>query len=134
MSEQTGVRTRNLSIDILTLLAIFAGVLNVLDVFRYLGLLPVGGIWELSFYGQNWIGALLAGLVALIWFSVASQLWHLDPRGWLFVVIIAIVNLIFLGMAYFGASTWQSLLPAAVLNLIALFLAILPGTRRAFGI
>ncbi len=100
---------------------------------RFLGLLPVGEMWGLSFYDRSWIGALLAGLVALIWLSVANQLWHLDPRGWYFVLIIAIVNLIFLAMAYFGASTWQSLMPQIVINVAALIMAILPGTRRAFG-
>lgn len=134
MSEQTVARERNIWVDILTLLAIFAGVVNVFDVFRFLGLLPVGELWGLSFYDRSWIGALLAGLVALIWFSVASQLWHLDSRGWFFVVIIAVVNLIFLAMAFFGASTWQSLMPQIILNVAALIMAILPGTRRAFGI
>lgn len=134
MNADTTVRERNIWVDILTLLAIFAGVVNVFDVFRYLGLLPLAEVWGLSFYDQSWIGALLAGLVALIWFSVASQLWHLDPRGWFFVVIIAIVNLIFIALAFFGASTWQSLMPQIILNVAALIMAILPGTRRAFGI
>ena len=76
---------------------------------------------------------LLAGLLALIWFWTVIQLWNLDPRGWLFAVVVAAFNLILLGLAWLGQSSFQAVLPGLVLNGLALILGMLPGTKAAFG-
>jgi hypothetical protein len=79
------------------------------------------------------LGALLAGVVALIWFSTARQLWNLDPRGWRFVITIALLNLIFLAIAVLGQTSFSAVLPSMLLSLAALALALLPSTKAAFG-
>ena len=72
-------------------------------------------------------------LLAGIWFWVARKLYDLDPQGWLFVVSIAVINLIFLLMALLGNSTFSAILPGVVLNVIALVIGMLPSTKAAFG-
>ena len=118
---------------LLALLAGLAGVLAVIDVLRYLGLIPWFDIGPVDFFGVSIIGAILAGIVAIIWFWVARGLWNLDPQAWLFVVVIAIVYLIFDVVAIIGNSSWQSMLPSIIVSGLALILALIPSTQKAYG-
>jgi hypothetical protein len=124
---------RPFAVTLLAIVAGIAGIVAVMDVLRYLGLLPVAALGELSFYGSNVFGAFMAGIVALIWFSVARQLWNLDPRGWMFVVVIAIFNLILAGVQIISGTPIQAIALSLGLSGLALILALLPGTRAAFG-
>lgn len=133
MSEVSSGPKRTIWIDFLTLLTVLAGIGAAFDVLRFLGLLPVGEVWGLTFYDRNWLGALLSGLVAFIWFMTASQLWNLDPRGWIFVVVIAILELILLGLSTLGGTTWQAVLPEVILCGVVILLSMLTSTREAFG-
>jgi hypothetical protein len=60
-------------------------------------------------------------------------LWNLDPRGWMFVVVIAIFNLILGAVAVIGGTPVQSLGLGLAISGLALILALLPGTKAAFG-
>ena len=132
-------RKKNWAIYILFVLAILAGILAFVDAGRYMGWLPVyatvPGLGEISFYfpGASWFAALLAAAVGAIWFLVAYWLWTLNPSGWLFVVVIAVINLIFLGLALLGNTTFTQVLPALLANVLALILALLPDTKTSFG-
>ncbi len=126
-------RQRNAAVVILTALAVVSGVLEVIDVLRHLGILPVAEVLSLKFYDMSWLGAILSAIVAVIWFTVARQLWNLDPQGWLFVVVIAILNLALLLAAVLGRTTFQAVSLTVVVNAAALILALLPSTKAAFG-
>src|SRR3954447_15195490 len=108
MAAQPMGRQRNASVVVLTALAVVAGVLEVVDVLRYLGMLPMGELLGLQFYGVNWLGAILSAIVAAIWLSVARQLWNLDERGWQFVVVIAVLNIVLVLAAVLGRTTFQA--------------------------
>jgi len=133
MAAQPMGRERNAAVTILAALALVAGVLEVIDVLRYLGILPMGEVLGLRFYGVDWLGAILSAVVAVIWFSVTRQLWNLDPQGWLFVVVIAVLNLILLLVAVLGRTTFQAVSLSVIVNAAALILALLPSTKAAFG-
>ena len=113
---------RPFAVTLLAIVAVVAGLIAVMDTLRYLGLLPITALGELNFFGTNIFGAILAGIVALIWFSVARQLWNLDAQGWLFVVVIAIFNLILAGRSrssaarLFSPLDWDSLSASAPLR------------------
>jgi hypothetical protein len=124
---------RPLAATLLAILAAIAGILAVLDVLRYLGILPIAALGPIGFFGVSILAAIMAGIVAAIWFRAAVKLWNLDPQGWLFVVVIAIVYLIFDFVAILGGSSFQSMLPSIVISGLALILGILPSTREAFG-
>ena len=132
-------RKKNWAIFLLFVLALIAGILAFVDAGRYLGWLPVyatvPGLGEISFYLPNasWFAALLSVAVGAIWFLVAYWLWTLNPSGWLFVVVISVINLIFLGMAVLGNTTITQVLPAVLVNALALILALLPDTKTSFG-
>ncbi len=133
MAAQPIGRHRDAAVVILTGLALVSAILEVVDVLRYLGLLPMGELLGLQFYGINWLGALLSGVVAVIWFSVVRQLWNLDEQGWLFVVVIAILNLVLLLAAVVGRTSVQAVSLGILVNGAALILALLPSTQAAFG-
>jgi hypothetical protein len=124
---------RPLAVTLLAILAAIAGILAVVDVLRYLGLLPIAALGPVDFFGVSILGAIMAGIVAAIWFWAAVRLWNLDPQGWLFVVVIAIVYLIFDFVAILGGSSFQSMAPSIIISGLALILGILPSTREAFG-
>ncbi|MGL4650164.1 MAG: hypothetical protein ACRC1H_12195 [Caldilineaceae bacterium] len=130
-------RRRTLPITLLAVISVIAGISAVFDTFRYLGWMPTSVttvMGELSFYNFSWFGAILSGLVALIWFATAGQLWRLDPRGWMFVAVIATINLVFLLLAWLGQSSWSSVALGVIISGVALILAMLPSTKAAFGI
>ena len=126
---------RTFSITILAVIAVIAGLWNVMDTLRYLGLIPIVDVFGfgLKLFNVNWLGAILSAIVAVIWFSVAGQLWRLDPRGWLFIVLIAGFDLLFLFLSLIGGTNFQAIAPAVLLCAVALLLALLPSTKDAFG-
>jgi hypothetical protein len=125
--------SRPFTVTLLAILAGLAGIWAIVDVLRFLGIMPIATLGEIRFYGASFIGAVFAFIVALIWFWAASKLWNLDPQGWSFVVVIAIVYLIFDFVAILAGSSWQSVSVSVILSGIALILGLLPSTRAAFG-
>jgi len=129
-------KQRPFAVTLLTVIAVLAGIVAVIDVLRYLGLLPITipffGV-ELSFFGFSIFGAILTGIVAAIWFWVAARLWNLDPQGWLFVVVISTVHIIFQVVALLGGAPLSALWLSLGLPVLTLILGLLPGTRAAFG-
>lgn len=129
-------KQRPFAVTLLAIIAGLAGVVAVLDTLRYLGLLPFTIPFfgtEVSFFGVSIFGAILAGIVAVIWFWAAGKLWNLDPQGWTFVVVIAIVYIIFDVLAILGGTPINSMWISLGLTVLALILGLLPGTRAAFG-
>ena len=124
---------RPVAVTILAILAVIAGILAVLDVLRLLGILPVASLGPMNFFGVSILGAILAAIVAVIWFWAARALWNLDPQGWLFIVAIAALYLIFDVIAIIGGTPFQSVLPSIVISGLALILGLIPSTKAAFG-
>ena len=117
------------AIVILSIISVVAGLIALFDVIRYMG----WAFSEFSFLGAPWFGALLSGLVALIWFATARQIWNGDPRGWLFVVSIAVIFLIFDIISLISGTPWEYLSAQIFISVLALILALLPSTKREFG-
>ncbi|MEA3336370.1 MAG: DUF4332 domain-containing protein [Chloroflexota bacterium] len=127
-------RERNWAVYILFFLAVIAGILAFVDAARYMGWLPIATFGELKFVlpDARWFAALMSALVGVIWFVVAKWLWDLNPSGWLFVVVIAVINLIFLFLSILGKTTFSDVLIPVIVNVLALILALLPSTKQAF--
>ena len=99
-----------------------------------LHLFPISGpAGVFSFFTFDLLGALLWGLMAVIYIWLVRMLWNLDPQGWLFLVVIAIFNLILAFVSVLGRSSFQAMLPSILVNGIILIYCILPGTKEAFG-
>ena len=126
---------RPFAVTLLAIIAALAGIVAVLDTLRLLGILPIAQLGEMKFFtpSANIFGAIMAGIVALIWFWAAKKVWNLDPQGWLFVVSIAAIYLIFDVVALIGGTPIQSMWLSLLITFLALILALLPGTKQAFG-
>jgi hypothetical protein len=121
---------------VITLLAIFAllGAAQALFVtLQYLHILPVT-IGELHFWTFDFWGALMWGILFLIYLWVFRMLWNVDPQGWLFLVIISGLNLILAFLYLLGGSSWEALSAAIIINGLILVYCLLPGTKKAFEI
>ncbi len=128
-------RSRTIWIWLLIIAAVLIAIRDLLDAARYMGWLNTGMFDELEFVspGIFWLGAFFSLILAAIWFFTAVRLYNLDPRGWLFVVAIATINLIFLFMALFSGNTFSDIMWGVILNVAALVLGLLPSTKAAFG-
>jgi hypothetical protein len=120
---------RTAAIVILSVLAVVAGIAAVIDVLRYMEWL----FSPLSFLGSPVLGAILSGLVAAIWFGTAVRIWNLDPQGWLFMVAIAAIYLIFDVISLIAGTPIELLMPSIFISGLALILGLLPSTKEEFG-
>ena len=137
-SNAPAPRERNWAVWLLVILAVVAGILALLDAARYMGWLPftvpvMGNEIQFVVPSASWFAAGMSALVGVIYFVVAGWLYNLNPSGWLFVVVIAIINIIFLFLAIIGQTTFASVSLQLIVNAILLLLAFLPGTQAAFG-
>lgn len=123
---------RPFAVTLLAIIAALAGIWGIIDALRLFGILPIASLGDIQFFSVNWLGAILAIIIALIWFWAASKLWNLDPQGWLFVVVIAVVYLVFDVLALIGGSSWQAVSVSVIVSVVALILGLLPSTRAAF--
>lgn len=128
------MKERTWAIYVLFALAIIAGILALVDAARYMGWLPIATLGELKFTLPSavWLGALLSALVGVIWFVVAKWIWDLNESGRLFIMVIAVVNLIVLVLAILGQTTFSAVALQVIVNVLALVLALLPSTEQAF--
>ena len=124
---------RPITVVSLAFLALNAGILAILDTLSYLGIRPIASLGPIEFLDFSWLGAVLAGLAAVIWFWTAWGLWKMDQQAWLFAVVMANFYLFFIIVALIGDNSFQSILPQMIVSGLALLLAMLPGTQKAFG-
>lgn len=126
---------RPFGITLLALLAGLAAIAAIIHTLQMLHLFPISGpLGEARFFTFDLVGALLWGLMAAIYLWVFRMLWNLDPQGWLFIVVLALLNVILAVMSIFGDSSWQAMLPALLINGLILIYANLPGTKAAFNL
>lgn len=125
---------RPVGVTILAILAAIGAIIAIIHTLQMLHLFPIRGPFGVfSFFTFDLIGAIIWGVLALIYIWVVRMLWNLDPRGWLFVAVLSALNLILAAISIIGQSTWQAMLPSIVVNGLVLIYTQLPGTKEAFG-
>jgi hypothetical protein len=127
-------KQRPFGVTLLAILALLAMLAAVYHALQMLGILPFT-FGEMKFFAPeaSWISALLWGILAAIYIWVFTLLWNVKPEGWLFVVVVAALNLIMAALSILGASTFGALLPSIIFNALVLLYCLLPSTRAAFG-
>jgi len=126
-------RHRPFGITVLAVLASIAFIVNAFVTLLFLGAMPVALFGRTGFFGEALLGALLWGILALIWAWVATGLWTLNPQAWSFVVVLTILNITLAVVSVLGASTWESVLPSVLVNAAILIYSLSPGVKQAFG-
>lgn len=126
-------RERPFVITILALLALLGAAQALIVTLQMLHLLPVF-VGQLHFWTFDFWGALVWGILFLIYLWIFRMLWNVDPQGWLFLVIISGLNLILAFLSILGGSSWDAMSLAIVINGLILIYCLLPSTKRAFEI
>lgn len=88
-------KKRPFGVTVLAVLAAIAAIIAIIHTLQMLHLFPIHGPFgQFSFFTLDLLGAILWGLLALIYIWVMNMLWNLDPQGWLFVAALSALNLI----------------------------------------
>ncbi len=126
---------RPFGVTLLAILAAIGAIVAVWHTLQMLHLAPISGpLGQAHFFTFDLLGALMWGILALIYIWVVRMLWNLQPQGWLFVSALSALNLIFAIVSILGSSSWQAMAPAIVLNGIILIYTQLSGVKSAFGV
>jgi hypothetical protein len=127
-------RQRPIGVIMLAALGALAALVALWHTLQYLHILPFNPFGQMQFYGFDLLGALLWGVTTVIWIWATVNLWNMQPQGLLFATWLSGLNLVLAVLSILGASTFQALLPAIILNGLVLVYCLTPGVRRAFGI
>ncbi|MDD1691914.1 MAG: hypothetical protein LUQ05_01845 [Methanoregula sp.] len=126
-------KERPIGVTILAFLAILGAVNALIYTLQMLHLLPTY-LGPIAFYQFSLIGAFFWGLLFFIWLAVFRMLWEVQPQGWMFMVLIAVFNLIYGIICVLGGSSWEAMAPIIIISGLILIYCLLPGTKQAFGI
>ena len=122
---------RPMGITILALLALLAALAALLHTLQMLHILPFF-LGPVRFFSFDLIGAIVWGVMTALYAWLFRMLWIVNLRGWLFVIILAVLNLVMAGFSILGASTLSAMLPSLIINVIILVYALSPGVKDAF--
>ncbi|HEY3149860.1 MAG TPA: hypothetical protein VGJ75_26080 [Dongiaceae bacterium] len=125
-------RHRPIGITILAILAGIATLIAALHTLQFAHILPFM-FGPLVFFSFDLLGALLWALMTFIYAWVTVQLWNVNPQGWMFLVLLAVLNIVLDLISVLGQSTFQAVLPSIIINAIVLLYCLMPGVRAAFG-
>jgi hypothetical protein len=126
-------KQRPLGVTILAILAGFGALMALIYTLQMLHILPYY-IGPVAFWDFSLLGAIFWGFIFLIWLGVIQMLLTMHPSGWLFMVIIAGLSLLFALLSVLGASSWEAMAPTILVSGIILVYCLLPGTKAAFNI
>jgi hypothetical protein len=125
---------RPLGVTILAALASVALVLSIVHLLQAIGIIPYF-IGQISIRDFNLWYVLLWGLMVWVWLWVVRALLVMDPSAWLFVLIVSGFNLTFDFFTMISTpTTTTDLTISFLLNLVIFGYAMVPSTKRAFGI
>ena len=125
---------RPLGVTILAALASVALVLSIVHLLQAIGIIPYF-IGQFSIRDFNVWYVLIWGLMVWVWLWVVRALLVMDPSAWLFVLIVSGFNLTFDFFTMISTTTMTTDLTISfLLNLVIFGYAMVPSTKRAFGI
>jgi hypothetical protein len=126
-------KERPIGVTLLAVLAMLGALQALIYTLQMLHILPYY-IGPVAFWDFSLLGAMFWGFIFLIWLAVIQMLLTMHPSGWLFIVIVAGLNLLFALLSVLGASSWEAMAPAILVSGIILLYCLLPGTKAAFNI
>ncbi|MCU0630008.1 MAG: hypothetical protein MUF37_02500 [Methanoregulaceae archaeon] len=126
-------KTRPLGVTILAILAILGAINALIYTLQMLHILPVF-IGPIAFFEFSLIGAFFWGLLFFIWLWVFRMLWEVNPQGWMFMMVLSLLNLVFGIINVIGASSWQAMAPIIIISGLVFIYCMMPGTKEAFGV
>jgi hypothetical protein len=130
-------RSRPIGVTIIAILAGIAAVIAIIHTLQLLHLFPIQNplpIGPTRFFTFDLLGAILWAILAAIWIWAARGLWNLDPQAWLFVLILAGLNIVLGIVSVLGGSTWNQVALSLVINAVIFIYGLTPGVKQAFQV
>ena len=131
MSENGAVK-RPIGVTILAILTGVAAALAGYHLLQSLGILPYV-IGPYSVQGFNLWNSLMWGLLLWIYIWVIQMLWRVEEGAWIFMAVVAGLNLILNFTYLLGKAEWSDVSLSFIINGLILIYMMLPGVRNAFG-
>ena len=127
-------KSRPIGVTILALLAALGAIMAVYQTLQWLGIFKTDILWWSVRTTNIWY-ALMWGLLAAIYLWLVRMLWNVDYQGWLFVVVLATLNLILAvaSLVFDSGIQFADIALTLGVNGLILIYGMLPGTREAFG-
>ena len=124
-------KSRPFGVTLLALLAALGAIVAIIATIQWLG---VSFAWYSSLTNNIW-AALMWGIMALIYIWVVRMLWNVEYQGWLFVVVLATLNLVlaFASLIFDSGIQFADIAVSVAVNGLILIYGMLPNTREAFG-
>ncbi len=121
------------AVQFLAIMAFLAAVIAIFHTLQMLHILPfLGPFGSYAFFSFSLIGAILWGIIALVWLWVASKTWALDRQAWMFLVVWSLLGLVMDFLSIIGGPPWEALDPSIMLTGLDRFPGLLPGTNAAY--
>jgi hypothetical protein len=124
---------RPIGVTILAILSLLGVAAAIIHTLQMLHIFPIV-IGQVKFFTFDLLGALLWGVMVLIYIWVFNMLWNLNPQGWIFVVIVAVLNIIFAIVSAFGGSSWEAMAVPILINGVIILYCFMPGVKDAFQV
>jgi hypothetical protein len=124
---------RPIGVTILAILSLLGAAAAIIHTLQMLHIFPIV-IGQVKFFTFDLLGALLWGVMVLIYIWVFNMLWNLNPQGWIFVVIVAVLNIIFAIVSAFGGSSWEAMAVPILINGVIILYCFMPGVKDAFQV
>lgn len=126
------MKKRPFGITLLAIFALLSALAAAWHTLQMLHIIPVS-FGDMRFFTFDFFGAILWGIMFLIYLWVFRMLWNLDPQGWLYVVVLSVLNLILAFVSVLGASSWSAVWPSVLFNGLVLLYANMPSVKSAFN-
>ena len=126
------MKKRPFGVTLLAIFALLAALAAIWHTLQMLHLAPVS-VDDVRYFTFDIWGAILWGIMVLIYLWVFRMLWNLDPQGWLYVVVLSTLNLILALVSWMGELSFLDVLPSVLFNAIVLIYANTPGVKAAFN-
>lgn len=126
------MKTRPFGITLLAIFALLAALAAAWHTLQMLHIAPVS-VDDVRYFTFDIWGAILWGIMFLIYLWVFRMLWNLDPQGWLYVVVLSVLNLILALVSWMGELSLLDVLPSVLFNAIVLIYANTSGVKAAFN-
>jgi hypothetical protein len=125
-------QSRPFGVTLLSLLAWLQAIIAGYHTLQFAHILPFS-LGPMTFFGFDFLAAVLWGLTTAIYVWAAIKLWQLDIQGWMFAAMLAGWILILDILEAVGATPLSAVLPSMIVSGLVLLYCLLPGTRDHFS-
>jgi hypothetical protein len=125
------MKKRPLGVMVLVVLVVIGAALACVHALQALGIVPFI-IGPFSVHTFSFWSFLMWALMVWVYLWLAQMLLDVDPKAWMFLAIVTVLNLTLDCVVMLGSGEWSDVSVSFILNAIILIYIMLPGVKKAF--